>query len=127
VSEHGSAKAWVLAFVLTAGVGLGAFIGIGCWVGANTCPGSATPRPTSTDGRTLYVEATCAGCHGINGQGDRGPSLVSGPLAGLSADELIAKIKKGKPLAGMPRFRDKLSEDQFAAIAQYIVTLRGGS
>ena len=123
-AEQGGAKAWVLAFVLMAGVGLGGFIGIGCLVGANTCPGKSRPKITSTNGKEIYVLANCAGCHGREGGGGRGPSLVSGPLGELTADELVPKIKKGKPLGGMPRFRDELNEMQLRAVAEYVVSLR---
>jgi mono/diheme cytochrome c family protein len=124
--EQGSVKAWVLAFFLTAGLGLGAFIGIGCLVGANTCPGSSPPRQTSTDGQTLYV-ANCAFCHGERGEGGRGPSLVSGPPASYSLEELESKIARGKPLAGMPRFRSTLTAEQIRAVAEHIVSLRGAA
>jgi mono/diheme cytochrome c family protein len=127
VAEAGAARAWILAFILMAGLGIGGLIGVGCLVGANTCPGRSPAKQTSTDGRTLYVANTCAVCHGIDGKGSQGPSLVSGPLAGLSEDELVNKIGKGKPLAGMPRFRTTLSKEQLRAIAVYVVSLRGGS
>lgn len=126
MSERGSVKAWVLAFVLMAGLGLGGFIGIGCLVGANTCPGSSPPKQTSTDGRVLFL-ANCASCHGERGEGGSAPSLVSGRLASLTVDELVAKIGRGKPLAGMPRFRTTLSAEQIRAVAAYIVSLRGGA
>jgi mono/diheme cytochrome c family protein len=124
--EQGSVKAWVLAFFLTAGLGLGAIIGIGCLVGANTCPGSSPPRQTGTDGATLFL-ANCAVCHGMRGEGDRGPSLITGPAASYTVDELVAKIARGKPLAGMPRFKTTLSSEQIRAVAEYIVSLRGAA
>jgi mono/diheme cytochrome c family protein len=124
VAEQGAAKAWVLAFVLMAGVGLGGFIGIGCLVGANTCPGKSRAKITSTNGKEIFVLANCAGCHGSDARGGRGPSLVSGPLGELTVDELVPKIKKGKPLGGMPRFRDELNETQIRAVAEYVVSLR---
>jgi mono/diheme cytochrome c family protein len=126
VAEAGAAKAWILAFLLMAGLGIGTLVGVGCIVGANTCPGSSRPKQTSTDGKTLYL-ANCAACHGIDGGGSRGPSLISGPLGMLSEEELVKKIGKGKPLAGMPRFRKDLSQEQIRAIAGYVVGLRGQS
>ena len=126
VAEAGAAKAWILAFILMAGLGIGGLIGVGCLVGANTCPGSSPPKQTSTDGKTLYL-ANCAACHGIDASGSRGPSLIAGPLGKLSEDELVKKIGKGKPLAGMPRFRKALTQEQIRAIADYAVSLRGGS
>jgi mono/diheme cytochrome c family protein len=126
VAEAGAAKAWILAFIVVAGLGIGTLVGVGCLVGANTCPGNSRPKQTSTDGKTLFL-ANCAACHGIDGGGSRAPSLVSGPLGKLSEEELVKKIGKGKPLAGMPRFRKDLSQEQIRAIATYVVSLRGQS
>ena len=125
--EEGAARAWVLAFILMAGVGIGALVGVGCLVGANTCPGKDRPKIAATDGREIYVRANCAGCHGQRGEGGRGPSLVSGRLASLSVEELSSRIANGKRLAGMPKFEDQLTPAQIRAVAQYVVTLRGGS
>jgi mono/diheme cytochrome c family protein len=125
--EEGAARAWVLAFILMAGVGIGTLVGVGCLVGANVCPGKAQPKITATDGREIYVRAGCAGCHGNNGEGGRGPSLVSGRLASLSVEELSSRIANGKRLAGMPKFEDQLTPAQIRSVAQYVVTLRGGS
>jgi quinohemoprotein ethanol dehydrogenase len=124
--EEGAARAWVLAFILLAGVGIGTLVGVGCLVGANTCPGKSRPKITATSGREIYVRASCAGCHGLDGRGGRGPSLVSGEPASLTVDELASKISRGKPLAGMPRFRNDLSAAQIKAVAEYVVSLRGG-
>ena len=125
--EEGAARAWVLAFILMAGVGIGTLVGVGCLVGANVCPGKSRPKITATEGREIYVRANCAGCHGLQGQGNEGPSLVSGSLASLSVEELSARIANGKRLAGMPKFEDQLTPAQIRAVAQYVVTLRGGS
>ncbi len=126
MAESGAAKAWILAFLLMAGLGIGTLVGVGCLVGANTCPGKSRPKQTSTDGKVLYL-ANCAACHGIDGRGSRGPSLVQGALGSLPTDDLIHKIGKGKPLAGMPRFSKELDEGQIRAVAAYVVSLRGGS
>jgi cbb3-type cytochrome c oxidase subunit III len=126
--EAGAAKAWILAFVIMAGVGIGTLVGVGCLVGANTCPGGKPrAKQTSTDGMVLF-ETNCAACHGRDGKGLRGaPSLVSGTLGGLSAEELAPKISKGKPLGGMPRFRNELTDEQIKAVAEYVVRLRGAA
>lgn len=125
-AEQGAARAWILAFVLMAGVGIGALVGVGCLVGANTCPGTSRPKQTSTDGMELYL-VNCVACHGREGQGDRGPSLVSGSLGELTVDDLVPKIARGKPLAGMPRFRNELNAEQIRAVATYVVGLRGAA
>ena len=127
LAESGAARAWVIAFVLMAGLGLGGLIGVGCVVGANVCPGKSRAKQTSLDGRVLF-ETNCAGCHGLGGRGGRGPSLVSGNAATLSRDELFGKIWNGKPLAGMPAFkRSGLSREQVEKIADHLFELREAS
>ncbi|MFP5225560.1 MAG: c-type cytochrome [Actinomycetota bacterium] len=121
--ESGSIKAWVLAFILASGLGFGALIGIGCAIGANACPFQERTPETSTDGREIFLR-NCAVCHGIEAEGARGPSLVSGAPATYTLAELEAKISRGRPLAGMPRFRNELSEEQIRAVAEAIITLR---
>ena len=126
MSERGAARSWIIAYVVMAGVGLAALILVGRLVGANKLPGEAGAKQTATDGKTLF-QTNCAACHGVNAEGRSGPSLVSGSLAELSIEELAAKISKGKPLAGMPKFSRSLSPAQIRAIAEYIVSLREAS
>lgn len=119
MDEIGAVRNWLLAFVLLAGGGFGLLIGIGCAIGANACPFKPVAKQTSTDGPMLYAN-NCAACHGRTGTGGAGPSLVSGSSLELEGDELAAKIGRGKPLAGMPRFSRQLSQEQIKAIAAYI-------
>ena len=126
MNERGAARNWVIAYVVAAVVGLGALIGIGKLVGANKLPGEAQAEQTTTDGKQLFL-ANCAVCHGINGQGVRGPSLVSGEIAALDRAELQARIADGKPLAGMPKFERSMSPEQLRAVAEYVVSLREAS
>ena len=78
MSETGSIKMWVLAFVVLCGIGFGTLVGVGCAVGANQCPFSKHKAQTSLDGQTLY-QTNCIGCHGVNGEGGHGdaPALRS--------------------------------------------------
>lgn len=126
MNQIGAARTWLLAFVLVAGGGFAALLGIGCAVGANACPFRDAPKQTSTDGRTLWF-ANCAACHGPAGAGGRGPSLVTGPSAALEGAELVAKIARGKPFAGMPRYSRILTAEQIEAVAQFAESLRGAS
>lgn len=123
MNERGAVRTWILAFVLLAGGGMATLVGVGCIVSANACPFRSQPKQTSTDGATLYA-ANCAACHGRGGQGDDGPSLVAGRLASLAGAELIAKIGRGRPLAGMPRFSRILSAEQIRAVAGFVESLR---
>jgi mono/diheme cytochrome c family protein len=128
MTEAGSIKMWVLAFVLLAGAGFGALVGIGCAIGANACPFTKQTAQTSTDGRTLYL-ANCALCHGINGEGTKNaPSLRSGEGGTLDLAAVEKKIEKGRPFFGMPAFSKSLkgpfTDQQIQAVAKYVLTLR---
>jgi ubiquinol-cytochrome c reductase cytochrome c subunit len=115
---------WVVAFLVASLLGFGILIGVGCAIGANSCPFGETRQETATDGPTIFAR-NCAVCHGIEAQGtSTGPSLRTGPAAELSLDDLQYKIARGRPFAGMPRFKGELSEDQIEAVARYLVGLR---
>ena len=125
MNERGAVKGWVLAFVVFAGGGLATLVGVGCLISANACPFRDEPKQTSRDGATLYT-ANCAVCHGRAGEGGNGPSLISGSGGSLTGDALFAKIRRGKPLAGMPRFSRTLEDDQIRSVAAYVESLRAG-
>lgn len=80
-------------------------------------------------GQTLFA-ANCAGCHGTNGQGVVGPSLVKadGPKA-WTEPEFLAVIRQGKTPqrvlnATMPRFSEtQLSDAEVLNIHAYIKSL----
>jgi len=129
VNETGSIKAWVLAFVVAAGVGFSALAGIGCAIGANVCPFTRSAPFTTTNGAEIFA-ARCAQCHGMRGEGGRGPSLVSGEGGALDYDRLVSKISRGRPFYGMPAFKlgsRKLSRAQIEAVARYVFTSLRGS
>jgi mono/diheme cytochrome c family protein len=131
MSEAGSIKMWVLAFVVLAGIGFGTLVGVGCAIGANACPFVKHKPVTTTDGRTLYL-TFCAACHGVSGEGLNGrPALRSGDAATLTLAQLESKISKGRPFFGMPAWSTKLngplSDAQIAAVAQYVISLRNKS
>lgn len=128
MSQAGAVRTWVIAYVLVAGAGLGGLVGIGCAMRANFCPWRKAPAQTSTDGRVLYAN-NCAVCHGPDmrgGSNANAPSLRFGVAATYSEDELAAKISRGKPLGGMPRFERILTSAQIRAIARTIIEQRGG-
>jgi mono/diheme cytochrome c family protein len=127
VSERGSVKAWVIATVIALPSAFAALVGIGCALGANACPFGSSAPFTTTDGREIWL-ARCAACHGVDAAGSdanpEAPSLVSGPSATLTMNELVAKIADGEPFKGMPRFEGVLSEQQIDAVAAYVEQLR---
>ena len=77
-------------------------------------------------GRTLYNGA-CVACHGADGRGDRGPSLVSGNLQHGNADgEIFITIRSGVRGSQMPAFAN-FSTDQTWQIISYIRSLGGAA
>jgi PQQ-dependent dehydrogenase (methanol/ethanol family) len=62
----------------------------------------------------------CAGCHGSDARGSgKGPGLAANPrLAGQSAEQLRALIRRGFPASGMPPF--DLPAAELEAVASYV-------
>jgi Cytochrome c, mono- and diheme variants len=67
-------------------------------------------------GRSSF-SSNCASCHGANGEGDAGPSLVGNELL-AEVDVVTETIIHG--YSYMPPFGDMLTDAQVAAIATYI-------
>ena len=128
LDESGGAKAWILATIIALPLSLAGLIGLGCALGANSCPFTESTPIATTDGGEIWL-ARCALCHGLDANGTEAnpdaPSLVEGELAGLTLEELMAKISRGRPLAGMPRFENSLTDEQLENVARYVLRLRG--
>lgn len=77
-------------------------------------------RFTQTDGAALY-RATCQACHMADGKGAMGagahPPLAENPKM-RSKHFLAGVILTG--YHGMPRFGDKMSDEQVAAVTNYV-------
>ena len=91
-------------------------------------PDSGTSRLTeqsSPEGRQLF-EASCAGCHGLDGRGgERGPDIAKRQQAvQLSDTDLLNVLRVGRPAAGMPPF-DSLGETKLKAVLAYLRSLQG--
>jgi cytochrome c oxidase cbb3-type subunit III len=79
--------------------------------------------PAAAEGRQLFVQYNCSGCHGGRAGGGMGPSLRTGQFTyGGSDADLYATIFEGRP-AGMPTWGAKLSSDQIWKLITYIRTL----
>ncbi len=80
-----------------------------------------TQRPTT--GEQIYV-ANCAVCHGSKGVGNEGPRLVNNSLVQLTGPEaVIQTVKSGRISVGMPAWENVLSEEEIAAVVDYIRSL----
>ncbi|HEV2889892.1 MAG TPA: cytochrome c [Frankiaceae bacterium] len=115
-----------LAAVLGVAVVLGLTIWVGSLYGANTLPGQETSRGRT--GAQIYANS-CVACHGRNGEGGngeiKGPPFTTGPLSTLTFDERVEKTGRGKPLRGMPRWKQELSDEELRKVAAYTQILSG--
>jgi cytochrome c oxidase cbb3-type subunit III len=83
----------------------------------------ANNAAAAAEGRQLFVQYNCSGCHGGRAGGGMGPSLRTGQFTyGGSDTDLFATIFEGRP-AGMPTWGAKLSSDQIWKVITYIRTL----
>lgn len=102
-------------------------------------PQKVTPSPAEgfEEGRRLYV-GLCAGCHGSNGEGQPHASVPLDTNTTAMLDNpinLVRIIREGVParsLAGgermqeMPAFGDRLSDQELAALVNYLRVRWGG-
>lgn len=72
-----------------------------------------------SQGKTLYQQFNCTGCH-ANGGGDSGPPLMDDKwIYGGAIENIVASIREGRP-NGMPSFRGRIPDDQIWQIAAYV-------
>ncbi|GAA0518713.1 cytochrome c [Deinococcus depolymerans] len=91
---------------------------------------AAETQGDATAGEKTYASSGCAGCHGANGQGQVGPTLVGadGPKNWTLA-QFTTALREGKTPerelgAVMPRFNEtQLTDSDIANLQAYIKTL----
>ncbi len=106
---------------------LGITIGVGYLLGANGLPGQKIAAGRT--GAEIYSK-NCAACHGISGEGGhlsiKGPAFApGGPLADLTFAQRVEKIGRGRPLAGMPAWKFRISAADIRKVAAYTQVLSG--
>jgi cytochrome c oxidase cbb3-type subunit 3 len=81
-------------------------------------------RGVLPQGRQLFVQYNCSGCHGDHGGGGMGPSLRD-TLWYYGGDEasIFASITEGRQ-HGMPSWGSKLPREQIWQLVTYIKSLR---
>ena len=96
------------------------------------------------EGKAVFQKYGCAGCHGLEGRGgirnknmdigEEVPSLITA-ADGYSKEELKAVIRNGRypakadaggpaPPLWMPAWKDKISEEEMDALADYLLSLK---
>ena len=76
------------------------------------------------EGRLLYQQFNCAGCHAAGG-GAIGPPLMDDDwIYGAGLDNIFYTIVEGRP-QGMPAFGGRIADGQIRTIARYVRSLSG--
>jgi len=93
-------------------------------------PTPQTPGPYETnayaiaEGKRLYTQLNCVGCH-ANGGGGMGPPLMDDKwIYGSAPANIFATIVEGRP-NGMPAFGGKLANAQVWQLVAYVRSLSG--
>jgi cytochrome c oxidase cbb3-type subunit 3 len=76
------------------------------------------------DGRRLFLQYNCAGCHGDHGGGGMGPSLRDHVwIYGQSDPQIANSIAQGRAY-GMPSWGSRLTDAQIWQIVAYLKSMR---
>lgn len=92
-------------------------------------PDLPEPQPVQNpalvaDGKRLFGEFNCSGCHAAGG-GAIGPPLIDDEwIYGSNQENIVATILEGRP-QGMPSFGGRVSREQARRIAEYVRSLAG--
>lgn len=78
----------------------------------------------ANEGKRLYVQYNCSGCH-FNGGGGIGPPLMDEKwIYGDKPENIYSTIIEGRP-NGMPSFRQKIPDSQVQQLVAYVRSLSG--
>jgi cytochrome c oxidase cbb3-type subunit 3 len=81
-------------------------------------------RTAIVEGRRIFVEFNCSGCHGGRAGGGMGPSLRDTVWHYGNADaQIFSTITEGRD-EGMPAWGTKLPDDQIWKLVAYIQSMR---
>lgn len=88
----------------------------------STAPAEQLDEETLAEGRNLYNQYNCSGCHAAGG-GAIGPALIDDEwIYGDGLDNIFYTIVEGRP-QGMPAFRGRIPDGHIRAIAQYVKSM----
>jgi cytochrome c oxidase cbb3-type subunit III len=77
-----------------------------------------------SEGKRLFSQWNCSGCHS-HGGGGMGPPLMDDEwIYGSDPENIVATIVEGRP-NGMPSFRNRIPPQQLWQIAAYVRSLAG--
>ena len=98
--------------------------------GANPLPGPPTPAIyeesaySVSEGKRLFNQYNCSGCHAHGGGGIGPPLMDNYWIYGSQPENIFATIVQGRP-NGMPSFRNRIPEYQVWEIVAYVRSLSG--
>jgi mono/diheme cytochrome c family protein len=79
------------------------------------------------EGRTLYLQHGCSGCHGVMGGGGMAPPLLDDAWKFGSDDETLYKLIKGEiPTQVMPRVWAPVPDEDVWKMIAYVRSLYAG-
>ena len=79
----------------------------------------------TSQGKRLYKQYNCSGCHGSGGGGAMGPALMDDKwIYGSAPANIYATIVQGRP-NGMPSFGGHIPDDQIWQLVAYVRSLSG--
>jgi len=78
--------------------------------------GEETP---AADGKTIFAD-TCGGCHTLSAAGTSGTTGPNLDDVSLDAGAIEGIVRDGR--GGMPAFGDQLSDDEIAAVADFVAS-----
>lgn len=78
----------------------------------------------ANEGKALF-DADLAICHGANGIGNEGPSLVNHPYVRITGRQAVmSTIKYGRACVGMPVWQDSLTDTQIQMLTDVLQGLQ---
>ena len=107
-----------IMLVLAVAVSFGA-----CGDGDSTTTSAGSPSTTAAsgsetvDGSEVFA-TTCAGCHGADGTGGRGPDLTV--RSSLTKDRIVDQVTNGG--SSMPSYGERLNSDEISAVADFVLS-----
>jgi mono/diheme cytochrome c family protein len=95
--------------------------------GAETGAGgeAAGGGESTAAGKEVFMSAGCVACHTLSDAGATGTVGPNLDESTITLEDAIATITNGRG-GVMPAFKDQLTEEQIAEVAQYVVAARGG-
>ena len=80
--------------------------------------GGAAGEGNAENGKSVFAEAGCGGCHTFEPAGSTGTTGPSLDDANVSFDAVVEQVTNGG--GGMPAFGDRLSEEEIRDVAAFV-------